>query len=133
MIERTRHQIIEHEGIPVAAVVPYDDYQHFLDLLADETGEDILTDEEYQAVVNDKETIPHDVVVATCIKGQSPIKAWREHLNLTQEEVAERMGIKQPAFARMESGKVKPRLSTIKKIAKALGITHRQLDITDDE
>jgi transcriptional regulator with XRE-family HTH domain len=38
-------------------------------------------------------------VVSRIVDGATPIRAWREHLNLTQEEVAKRMGISQPAFA----------------------------------
>ncbi|OYQ11299.1 DNA-binding protein [Pseudomonas mandelii] len=39
------------------------------------------------------------------------LRAWREHLNLTQDEVAKRMGISQPAFARQETV-AKPRKAT---------------------
>jgi len=39
----------------------------------------------------------------------SPIRAWREHLNSTQAEVAERMGITQAAFAQKEAPDAKPR------------------------
>ena len=133
MIERTKHQIIEYNGIPVAAVIPYDDYQEFLDWIADQTGEDVLSDGEYQAVVNEKNTIPHEVV-SSMVKGRmSLIRAWREYLNLTQDEVARRMGVTQPVYARMESGKASPRMSSLKKIAKAFGINYLQLDATDDE
>jgi len=132
MIEHTKHQIIKYDGIPVAAIIPYDDYQQFLDWVADQAGEDILSDEEYEAVVNEKNTIPHEVVSAMVRGRMSLIRAWREYLNLTQEEVAKRMGVTQPVYARMESGKTTTRLSSLKKIAKAFGVNHEQLDTTED-
>jgi predicted transcriptional regulator len=55
------------------------------------------------------------------------IKAWREHLGLTQDELANRSGIKQPALARMEKPDANPRKSTLKKIADAMKITAEQL------
>lgn len=51
------------------------------------------------------QSIPHAVVGKTVIEGVSPIRAWREHLCLTQAEVAERMGITQAAFSQMENAK----------------------------
>lgn len=58
----------------------------------------------------------------------TPIRAWREHLNLTQDEVAKRMGISQPAFAQQEIV-AKPRKATREKIAMAFGITANQLEL----
>lgn len=45
--------------------------------------------------------IPHEVV-SLIVDGEPPVRAWREHLNLTQDEVAKRMGISQPAFAQQD-------------------------------
>jgi len=46
--------------------------------------------------------IPHEVVIRIT-DGALPVQAWREYLNLTQDEVAERMGVSQSAFAELES------------------------------
>ena len=45
----------------------------------------------------------------------------RTRSNLTQAELAERMGTSQSTIARLESGKAKPTLSTLRKLAKATG------------
>jgi len=50
------------------------------------------------------------------------VDSWREHLGLTQKEVADKMGISQPALSQIESGDTKLRPATIKKLAKVLGI-----------
>jgi transcriptional regulator with XRE-family HTH domain len=41
----------------------------------------------------------------------SIVKAWREHLGLTQQEVSDRAGLLQPAFLRIEAGS-KPHKAT---------------------
>jgi len=70
-------------------------------------------------------TIPHAVVSAE-VDGASATKAWREHLRLTQAEVAARMGITQAAFAQIEAAK-RPRKATLQKVAAAMGLTLEQL------
>jgi len=52
--------------------------------------------------------------------------AWREHLGLSQAEVAGRIGITQAAYAQMERVK-KPRKATLEKVASALGLEVEQL------
>ena len=45
----------------------------------------------------------------------------RKELNITQEELAERSGIKQSNISRLERGTYNPSLNSLKKIAKGLG------------
>ena len=45
----------------------------------------------------------------------------RAHSNLTQEQVAERMGTTQAVIARLEGGSVKPSTRTLERFAKATG------------
>ena len=54
---------------------------------------------------------------------------YEEYLGLTQGDVAKAMNVSQPVSARMESGKLTPRLSTLRRISKALGIEAAQLDV----
>jgi len=44
---------------------------------------------------------------------------------LTQEQLAQRMGTTQPVVARLESGRTKPSMSTLLKVAKATGTRPR--------
>jgi len=71
--------------------------------------------------------IPHEVV-SRIVDGALPVQAWRQHLNLTQQEVAERMGVPQSTFAELESVS-KPRKATREKIAAAFGINADQLEL----
>jgi DNA-binding XRE family transcriptional regulator len=54
------------------------------------------------------------------------VRELRERHKLSQAELAERVGTKQPAIARLESGRVVPRIDLLQKIAHALGM---QLEI----
>lgn len=71
--------------------------------------------------------IPHEVVIRI-VDGALPVQAWREYLNLTQDEAAERMGVSQSAFAELESVS-KPRKETREQIAAAFGINADQLEL----
>lgn len=105
--EPTAVQIIHNtEGSPAFVVIPY---------------------EHYLAKQNDPNLVPH-AVVSRLVDGATPIRAWREHLGLTQEEVAGRLGISQSAFAQQEVVS-KPRRTTREKIAKAFGINAIQLEL----
>ena len=94
------------DGKPAFVVMPYADF--------------------VKAYEQDGDLIPHEVVSAT-VHGATPVRAWREYLKLTQAEVAGRLGISQPSYARQEAGE-SLRPATISKIAAALGITIEQLD-----
>ncbi|MFA5520169.1 MAG: helix-turn-helix transcriptional regulator [Castellaniella sp.] len=107
MNARTNIQIINGpEGNPAFVVIPYADYvkQH----------------------TDDQALIPHDVISRTA-DGVTPLRAWREHLGLTQAEVAKRLEITQSAYAQQENSQ-RLRKTSRDKIAAALGITGAQLD-----
>lgn len=82
---------------------------------------------QYVAQHTDSDLIPHDVV-SRMVDGATPIRAWREYLDLTQDEVAQRLGISQPAYAQQETVS-KPRKATREKIAAAFGINADQLEL----
>lgn len=60
------------------------------------------------------------------------IKAFRSIKKLSQKEVALTIGIDQAQYSRIESGKVEPTVSSLKKIADALGISVGDL-FSDDK
>jgi DNA-binding XRE family transcriptional regulator len=74
----------------------------------------------------EERTVPNEVVNLAYERSMSPMAAWREHFNLTQAEVAGRIGITQAAYAQMERVK-QPRKATLEKIAAALGLKIEQL------
>ncbi len=71
--------------------------------------------------------IPNQVVNYAMDNDVSALRAWRDYLNLTQSDIAGRMGITQSAFAQLE-GRKNLRKSTREKVALALGLEPEQLD-----
>nr|DAI26805.1 MAG TPA: helix-turn-helix domain protein [Caudoviricetes sp.] len=105
-------QIVKNNGIPVAAVLPWAEYEKLV----------------AEAMPQKKEkTIPHEVVEMV-VDGDSPIRAWRKYLHMTQAEAAEKMQISQSAFAQMEKVR-KSQKTTLRNVAKAFGLAFEQLDL----
>lgn len=71
--------------------------------------------------------VPNEVVGMVFEKEFTPMKAWRDYLGLTQAELAARLDITQAAFAQLEASK-RPRKSTLRRVASAMGLTFEQLD-----
>ena len=108
----TDPQVIKQDDKPAFAVIPWDVYQELVkNYIPDES--DVW--------------FPQEVVEANVVRGDSPLKAWREHLGLTQTEVAKRAGISQPAYAKLEKPDANPRTATLRKLSKALGISLEHL------
>ena len=105
----TNIQILKDaKGKPAFVVIPYTEY--------------------LSLSKNRAPTIPNAVVGKVINKDMTSIRAWREHLGLTQAEVAQRLGISQSAYAQQET-KENLRKTTREKIAAALGIAPEQLAI----
>ncbi|MCA9925188.1 MAG: helix-turn-helix domain-containing protein [Anaerolineales bacterium] len=102
------HQIIEKNGQPLFVLVPYEEYLSLIE-------PDMTV------------TIPHDVVERHVLEGLSLIRAWREYKGLSQQEVAEKLGISQSAYSQMEKPDANLRKSTLAKLATALDLLPEQL------
>ena len=112
MTELTKPQIIIQNNEPAFAVIPWIEYEYLVKNLAAPEESDVW--------------FPNDVVKAN-VRGDSLIKAWREYFGLTQGELSQKAGIKQPALARLEKSDANPRKSSLKKLADAMGIALEQL------
>jgi transcriptional regulator with XRE-family HTH domain len=55
------------------------------------------------------------------------LRAARERLGLTQEQVAERSGVQAGEVSRIETGKRDPKVSTLERLAKAVELKPGQL------
>ncbi len=58
---------------------------------------------------------------------QMKLRAVRERLFVTQAELAQRTGIAEATLSRLENGLQRPRISTVRKIADALGVAPDEL------
>lgn len=111
-ITLTEPQVIIQNDKPAFAVIPWSEYQALIKGHMETDERDIW--------------FPNDVVKAN-VRGDSLIKAWREHFGMTQGELAAKAGIKQPTLARMEKPDATPRQSSLRKLAEAMEITVEQL------
>jgi len=106
MNTRIDFQTITRNGKPEFAVVPYEDLMRLL---------------------QPNDTIPHEVVGRVVRQGCSLPRAWREHLGLSQTDVARRMGITQAALSQLEAPGRKLRKKTLDALAKGLRLAPEQL------
>ncbi|MCP4363608.1 MAG: helix-turn-helix domain-containing protein [Chloroflexi bacterium] len=114
-------QIIKKDGEPEWAVIPYEDYQRLVDEA--EMLQDIRAyDEAKQALAAGEELIPADVTYAI-LDGANPIKVWRKHRALTQQQVADVAGISKAYLSQIESGRRKGSTDILSAIAKALDLS----------
>jgi DNA-binding XRE family transcriptional regulator len=109
------HHVVKHKGKPVAVVIPWAEYLTLV------------------PPPRTQPTTPHEVVEKFLGEGKSLVQSWREYLNLTQEEVARRLGIKQSSYQQTEKKSARPRPATLEKIAAAFGIEASLLAWADDE
>lgn len=114
-------QIIEKDGNPEWAVVPYRTYQQLLEDA--EMLQDIQDyDAAIQAIAEGEELIPSEVVYAL-VDGENPIRVWREYRGITQQQLAKVAEISVPYLSQLESGKRKGSTSVLSAIAKGLDLT----------
>lgn len=103
--------INNNQGIPEYVVIPYVEYLN-------------LTN---QKAIDTTLSVPNDVVNLVFDKNYTVMQAWREYLNLSQEEVARKIGVSQSAYSQYETAE-KPRKATRIKVAEALGVKPELLD-----
>lgn len=108
----TNYQVIHHGGMPAFVLVPY---QEFIS----------------HKTKAFKGGIPHEVAQDHILNAIPLIKAWRNYLGLTQQQVADKAGMLQSAYARLESGDIEPRTETLERIAEAFGLELEQIDDRD--
>jgi len=115
-------QIIERDGKPAWAVLPYDFYLR----LAEEAEmlEDIRDYDAIKTAIErgEEELIPSEMVNAL-LEGENPVKVWREYRRLTQQQLAEAAGISTPYLSQIETNKRAGTTEVLAAIAKALKLT----------
>jgi DNA-binding XRE family transcriptional regulator len=121
-------QIIEKNGRPEFAVIPYEDYQHYLELLEDEADARVVAEFHAAYTAGREFLVPADLVRRE-LAGESAIKLWREHRGLTQQELATRAGISKPYLSQIETGKRQGTVETLSALARALDVP---LDVLTD-
>lgn len=115
----TNIPIIEQEGRPAFAVVPIEIWERARGLVED--LEDVAAFDSSMSA-DDGFRIPFAVVKAEFEKGVHPVRAWREHLRLTQDQLAQQAGISKAYLSQIEGNKRAGSTATMRKLAAALQV-----------
>ena len=99
------------DGRPAFVVIPHADYMRLY--------------------ASDRDLIPHDVISRT-VDGATPVRAWREHLSLTQAEVAKESGLKQADISKIETGLIQ-KTTGLLGLSRALRCRPEWLDTGDGD
>ncbi len=123
-------QIIERDGKPEWAILPYEEYLKLIEQA--ELLEYIRDFDEISAAIErgDEELIPAEVVNAI-LDGRNPIKVWREYRGLTQQQLADIVRISKPYLSQIETGKRTGTTDVLSAIAKALDVSLEQVASTE--
>ncbi len=114
-------QIIQKDGRPEWAVIPYHEYEKLIQ--AAEALEDVRAyDDALERIAAGEELIPSEVTFAL-LDGENPIRVWRMHRKLTQQELADRTNISKPYLSQLEGGKRSASIQVLQRIAAALNVT----------
>jgi len=125
-------QIIkDDEGKPQYAVIPYDEYFWMRLQMAeidDETDDD-LEEIEIEHDIYDDVLLPGDVCSIMTWQDVSLQAAWRIHCGLSQQEVADKLGISQSAVSQLEAVDSRPQKRTREKLAAIYGCKQEQISL----
>lgn len=117
---RTIHSTIT--GEPEYFLVPVESFREVFSRTLAQSLEQITVLEP-----DDRVFIPEEVVRLHVLEEKGIVRSWREYLGLTQKEMARRLDISQPAYAKFERPDANLKIVTRRKIAAALGVEVEQL------
>ena len=109
-------EIIERKGRQFA-VVPLKDFEqlkHDAEMMDDIRAYDA-------AKARKEEFFPSDLA-DRLVRGESPIRVFREHRGLTQQQLAKSAKVARPYIAELESGRKKGSVGVLKAIAAVLAV-----------
>ncbi|EMY45235.1 helix-turn-helix domain-containing protein [Glaesserella parasuis] len=124
--------IRDNSGKPLYVILPMAEYEKLVDV--DEYGFRIEEedDEEWESLPyeqsdNDSALIPHEVVMIMIKHNVNHLGAWRIYRNLSQQEVADKVGISQGAISQMERSDSKPQKKTLERFSKIYDCDVKQM------
>ncbi|MBL5929623.1 helix-turn-helix domain-containing protein [Lelliottia amnigena] len=123
--------IKDDEGIPQYVVIPYNEYFRMclkLSELDDETDDD-LEDIEVEHDSLDDVKLPGEVCRIMTWQDVSLQAAWRILRGVSQQEVADKLGISQSAVSQLEAVDSRPQKRTREKLAAIYGCTQEQISL----
>jgi antitoxin component HigA of HigAB toxin-antitoxin module len=114
----TTIQFIKRDGRAEFAIVPIEIWKRVAPLIEDLDDETLF---DQVKAADDGFHVPAAVLDAE-LAGAHPIRAWREHRNITQDALSEASGISKPYLSQIESGKRNGTTTKLSALARALGV-----------
>ncbi|CAB3750865.1 XRE family transcriptional regulator [Burkholderia sp. MSh2] len=114
----TEVQFIEQDGHRAFAVVPIELWDRVKGLLEDLEDEALFA---HAKANDDGRRIPAAVLDAE-LAGDHPVRAWRNHLRMTQDALAAAAGISKPYLSQIETRQRVGTADVLSKIANALAV-----------
>lgn len=115
-------QIIEREGKPEYAVLPYEEYLKLLELAENRRDAEDARESMRELASGEDEAIPA-VVVNRLLSGEEhPLKVWREYRGLTQEALGSGAGVGKSYISQIEAGSKSGSAKVLKALAEALSV-----------
>jgi DNA-binding XRE family transcriptional regulator len=114
------HDIIERDGKPFV-LVPKAAYERMRAALEDR--DDVRA---YDAAKAARREMVPATIVDRLLAGENAIRVWREHRELSQQQLADAGGISKPYLSQLENGVRTGKIGVLRKLAAAL-----RLDLED--
>lgn len=122
-------QIIEKDGQPEYAILPYDEYRSLLEK-AEELDDIAVFDGAVRELAEGRDELIPGEIVDRLLAGENAVRVWRQYRELTQAELAARVGLAQSYVAMVERGERSGSVQALRKMAAAVGV---DLDALIDE
>jgi DNA-binding XRE family transcriptional regulator len=103
------------------AVIPYADYLRLL-VAVENKADAAVVAEFHEAYRAGREFLVPAEILRRELADESPVRLWREHRGLAQQELADRAAISKPYLSQIESGKRQGTVETLAAIARALDV-----------
>jgi DNA-binding XRE family transcriptional regulator len=104
------------------AVLPLEDFERLV--AAAEEHEDVLAyNEVKRRLASDEDELIPAEFVNRILDGENPVRVWREYRGMSAKDLAAQAEVSAPYLSQIENGQRDGTFETMKKIAKALGVT----------
>lgn len=110
-------ETVERQGVEYV-LLPREQYNQLL-----EDAEMLRGIREFrEAKAAEEETYPSEVINRLILNEENPIRVYRDHRGMTQQQLADKCGIQRPYLAEIETGRKSGSIKTLKTIAAALEV-----------
>lgn len=113
--------ITDNKGNKTHVVIAVKEYNRLLDIA--EMEQDVR---DFDRIMSDDDEILTSELVERLASPSNKLTTWREHRELTQDQLAEKAGVSKPYISMIESKQRSPSVKTLKAIAEVL-----EVDIDD--